>query len=289
MSLNSFLMNYNCKKCDDKRDAGLTTPEDINRIDNIPYGSDKKWQILDVYRPKNYEGKLPVIVNVHGGGWTYGTTKTYQFYCMNLAQRGFAVVSFNYRLAPKHKYPCAIEDVNSAFAWVMSNADKYDFDTANLFAVGDSAGGQLLGQYACIATNEEYASRFSFKVPDGFVFNAIALNCGVYHAENVKENKALLDYLPKKKLMEYAEEISVFKFITDKYPPTFVMTSNEDFLREEPALIIPIFEEKGIEYVSKKYGDEEHHLLHVFHVNIKTEEAKVCNDEECDFFKAHIK
>lgn len=289
MSLNSIMMNYFCKKSDDKRDAGLTTPDDIWRENNILYGTNKKYQILDVYRPKNYKGKLPVIVNVHGGGWVYGTTKTYQFYCMNLAQRGFAVVSFNYRLAPKFKYPCAIEDVNSAFAWVMSNADKYDFDTSNLFAVGDSAGGQLLGQYACIATNPQYASRFEFSVPASLKFNAIALNCGVYHVDKPEENKAVLDYLPKKRMDELLKEITICNHISKDFPPTFVMTSNEDFLREEPKLIVPIFEENGIEYINKKYGDEEHHLLHVFHVNIRSEEAKICNDEECDFFKAHIK
>lgn len=289
MSLNSILTNYHCKKWDDERDAGLTTPDDINRIDNIPYGEDHFYQILDVYRPKQYDGKLPVIVNVHGGGWVYGTTKTYQFYCMNLAERGFAVVNFNYRLAPKHRYPCAIEDVNSAFEWVMAHADEYDLDTNNLFAVGDSAGGQLLGQYACIATNADYASRFSFKVPKGLKFNAIALNCGIYNVEGQEKNKSLVDYLSKKKLATLSSELTVTNFVTPDYPPTFIMTSNGDFLREEPAYLIPVLEQNSIEYISKKYGDDKTELLHVFHVNIRLDEAKICNDDECNFFKAHIK
>ena len=55
---------------------------------------------LDVYRPKlNIKGKLPVIMSVHGGGWVYGDKDVYQWYCMNLAQRGFAVVNYSYRLA----------------------------------------------------------------------------------------------------------------------------------------------------------------------------------------------
>ena len=56
---------------DEKRDANFTTPEDICRCDNIPYGPDPVWNLLDVYRPKGAEGKLPVIVNVHGGGWVF--------------------------------------------------------------------------------------------------------------------------------------------------------------------------------------------------------------------------
>ena len=63
-----------------------------------------KWQKLDVYRQKDATGKLPVIVSVHGGGWVYGDKERYQFYCMDLAERGFAVVNFSYRLAPEYKF-----------------------------------------------------------------------------------------------------------------------------------------------------------------------------------------
>ena len=88
---------------DDRRDAGLTTPEGIRRFDDIVYGEDAERQILDVYRPKDKAGVLPVIVSVHGGGWVYGDKERYQYYCMDLACRGFAVVNFTYRLAPEYK------------------------------------------------------------------------------------------------------------------------------------------------------------------------------------------
>ena len=81
------------------RDAGLTVPADVERKTNIPYGAHPQ-QVLDVYRPKDAAGKLPVIVSVHGGGWVYGDKELYQHYTMNLAQRGFAVVNFSYHLAP---------------------------------------------------------------------------------------------------------------------------------------------------------------------------------------------
>lgn len=96
MSKASDFVRTNFKAGDDIRDAGLATPEDIIRYDDIVYGVDPKWQSLDVYRPKAAEGqKLPVIVSVHGGGWVYGDKERYQFYCMSLAQRGFAVVNFS--------------------------------------------------------------------------------------------------------------------------------------------------------------------------------------------------
>ena len=93
---------------------GMNTPEDIERWDNIVYGhDDREMQRLDVYRPKQAQGEdLPVIISVHGGAWMYGDKERYQYYCMSLAQRGFAVVNFTYRLAPESKFPAQLEDVN---------------------------------------------------------------------------------------------------------------------------------------------------------------------------------
>ena len=103
------------KVSDDERDKGLVTPADVKRYDNICYvkGGDKDAShYLDVYRPlERSEDKLPVIVNVHGGGWVYGDKETYQFYCMDLCRRGYAVVNASYRLAPLFKYPAQLEDV----------------------------------------------------------------------------------------------------------------------------------------------------------------------------------
>ena len=74
-------------------------------------------------------------------------------YCMDLAQRGFAVVNFSYRLAPENKFPAALEDTNTVFAWVLEHAEQYGFDSEHVFAVGDSAGAHMLGLYAAMCTN----------------------------------------------------------------------------------------------------------------------------------------
>ena len=126
MSKASDEMRRRSGRDDAIRDAGLTEPDDVIKFRNIPYGDDPVWQLLDVFRPVGSEGKLlPVIVNVHGGGWVYGDKELYRFYCMSLAQRGFAVVSFSYRLAPETKFPAPMEDVNAVFTWIADNAAEY--------------------------------------------------------------------------------------------------------------------------------------------------------------------
>ena len=121
----SSIIRREFKKGDDIRDAGLTAPDDVIRYKDIAYGKDSAMQVLDVYRPKDTEGNLPVIVSVHGGGWVYGDKELYQYYCMSIAQRGFALVNFTYRLAPEYQFPAPMEDTNSVFAWILDNKDKY--------------------------------------------------------------------------------------------------------------------------------------------------------------------
>jgi len=107
MTMMSFMMRMISKSNDKKRDAGLVYPEDVIRSENISYGP-HKMNVLDVYRPKNGSTKLPVIVSVHGGGWVYGDKELYSHYCVSLAQRGFVVVNFSYRLSPQNKFPTPI-------------------------------------------------------------------------------------------------------------------------------------------------------------------------------------
>ena len=294
MSQASDFVRKNFKAGDDIRDAGLTTPEDIVRYDDIVYGADPKWQCLDVYRPKAEEGKLlPVIVSVHGGGWVYGDKERYQFYCMSLAQRGFAVVNFTYRLAPENKFPASLEDTNSVFTWVLDNADKYGFDKEHIFAVGDSAGAHNLGLYSGICTDPAYAAKYDFRPPEGFVPTAIALNCGAYVITLSKgpdgsddlTQTLMGDLLPEKGTDEEMELINVVNHVTPNYPPTFFMTCTGDFLKDQAPLLAEKLAEVEVPFLYRFYGDKDHELGHVFHCNIKTEDAKLCNDEECEFFK----
>ncbi|MCD8330744.1 MAG: alpha/beta hydrolase [Lachnospiraceae bacterium] len=280
---------------DEARDAGLTTPEDIQRFDDILYGTDAEWQMLDVYRPKAAEGQvLPVIVSVHGGGWVYGDKERYQYYCMNLAERGFAVVNFTYRLAPEFTFPSSMEDTNLVFTWVLEHREEYGFDTEHVFAVGDSAGAHLLGLYSCACTNPDYASGFPFRFPEGFAPCAIGLNCGVYRvtldeATDELTREVMKDFLPEKGTPEELAQICVLDHITPQFPPTFLMTATGDFLQEQAPPLQATLLRNQVPFTFRFYGSAaEEPLGHVFHCNIRLEASKCCNDEECAFFGKYL-
>ncbi|MBQ9269786.1 MAG: alpha/beta hydrolase [Oscillospiraceae bacterium] len=292
MSVQSRMIRFLFTRSDNKRDAGLCTPDEIIRSDDICYGDNTKWQVLDVYRPKmSGIQPLPVIVSVHGGGWVYGDKERYQYYCMDLARRGFAVVNFTYRLAPRHKFPASLEDTSLAFSWVSTNAKQYGLDLDHVFAVGDSAGAHLLGLYCCMCVNPEYARSYSFAASAMLKPNAIALNCGIYEIRTTggSMNKSLMkDVLPEKGTDDELEQINVLRHMNSDFPPVLYMTCSGDFLQDQAALLGERLHKLQIPSVSKFYGDKDHILPHVFHCDIRSHEAARCNDEECAFFRSFL-
>ncbi len=292
MSIVSDSVRKAFKEGDDIRDAGLVTPSDVVRYDDLVYGHDHIRQSLDVYRPKGVSGILPVIVSVHGGGWVYGDKERYQYYCMSLAQHGFAVVNFTYRLAPEFKFPAPMEDTNSVFTWLLSHAQDYRFDVSNVFAVGDSAGAQILALYAAILTNPDYASQYDFSAPAGLRLNAIALNCGIAKIEKTQgdQTSSLMDdYLPGHGTEDELYMISPKYHVTKDYPPTFIMTSSGDFLKDEAPEMAQALMAKDVPFEYRFFGDPSKKLGHVFHCDMRLEIAAQCNREECDFFKLNMK
>lgn len=296
MSQASDTMRREWKINDAKRDAGLTTPDDIQRFDDIQYGPDPVENKLDVYRPKNTQGKIPVIVSVHGGGWVYGDKELYQFYGMTLAQRGFAVVNFTYRLAPEVKFPAPLEDTNNVISWMYENQEEYSLDMDHVFMVGDSAGGHLCGLYSAICTNPEYAVNYTFKVQNGFVPQAVALNCGAYNPLSEvgvlggeQDQEIMEDFLPEKGSAKERALVNVTDHVTEKFPPVYLMTCVGDFCRPQAPLLEATLKKNGVYYEFKTYGTEENPLYHVFHLTIQEPEGQKCNDEECDFFRRMMK
>lgn len=298
MSVTSVILNALFRKGDAIRDKGLITPENIKRYDSIDYYGDKiQDHLLDVYYPIVKEKPLPVIISIHGGGWVYGNKETYQFYCMNLAQYGFAVVNFNYRLAPKYKFPAALEDVNAVFHWMEKNSETLQLDLNNLFVVGDSAGAQLAAQYATITTNAEYAKIFHFKTTD-IKIKAMGLNCGMFdpldrvrNQGNVFKNRFLKDLLKDylgKEIYRYENEMDFQSNIASTYPISFVTCSVNDVLVGCKPVFLEKLKNSQITHIYKEYGHNDRSNNHVFHLNIRKEEAIKLNSEQIEFFRQYI-
>ncbi|MBR3327782.1 MAG: alpha/beta hydrolase [Atopobiaceae bacterium] len=294
MAISSRILKAAMEAADKKKNEGLTTPEDVVRFDDVVYGTDPTWEVLDVYRPRGAEGALPTIVSVHGGGWVYGDKEVYQFYCMSLAQQGFAVVNYTYPLAPKAKFPSIVAHAAQVLAWCADQADEYGLDVERLFAVGDSAGAHTLAQLAAMLTDAEYAAAVGVPLEGVPTPKAIALNCGIYDIRHITQLRWMLkgmlgDYMPHKWADERVVDLMcVTGHVRESYPPTYLMTSTGDFLVDQAPLMERELEAAGVEHVSKVYGTANNKLGHVFHCDLRLPEAHACNEDECDFFKRFI-
>jgi acetyl esterase len=102
-----------------------------------------------VYRPDDSGGPSPALVFFHGGGWVVGSIDTHDGITRALANRsGCVVVSVDYRVAPDHRFPTAIDDAWAATTWVSENAAELGIDPARLAVGGDSSGGNLAAAVA---------------------------------------------------------------------------------------------------------------------------------------------
>ena len=128
-----------------ERDKKFTFPDDVEEIKNVPYASDGlPAHRLDIYRPRKAGGqKLPVIVNVHGGGLIIGCKEFNRYFCANLCKKGYLVFSVEYRLVPDCLFFDQCRDVFAAMDFIGEHLAEYSGLPDRIFAVGDSGGACL--------------------------------------------------------------------------------------------------------------------------------------------------
>jgi len=141
------------------------TPQPSKQVfKNIPYkqvkGVDPALLSLDIYTPASYDVH-PVIVMIHGGGWSGGDKDTLEVAGIKsefFTNNGFVFVSINYQVSPQVLYPVPVQDVAAALAWVTLHISDYGGDPGQLYVMGHSAGGQLA---ALVATDARYLAVYS--------------------------------------------------------------------------------------------------------------------------------
>ena len=139
------------------RPASTPTPPQIGMVRDLTADGPLGPIPLRVYRPAGVPASTPlaVLVFFHGGGWVIGDLETHDVLCRQLtAGSGVSVVSVDYRLAPEHKFPAAVDDAWAATRWVVAHAGELAVDARRLAVGGDSAGGNLAAVVALLARDK---------------------------------------------------------------------------------------------------------------------------------------
>jgi len=123
---------------------GMNTSGFKNKFVEIPYATESETQKLDIYLPEEGDGPFPVIMAIHGGGFYAGSRNSKDVEpILEGVNRGYAVVTVDYRLSYEAKFPAAINDVKAAIRFIKANAAMYNLNPNMIALWGDSAGGNL--------------------------------------------------------------------------------------------------------------------------------------------------
>jgi acetyl esterase len=135
---------------------------DITSIDRSFDGTPS----LKVFRPRDsLKQQRDSYIFLHGGGWTLGDLFTYEPLCRRLANQLDAnVIWVEYRLAPEHRFPAALDDAVAAVHWLFRHADNLGLDPKRISLIGDSAGANIVAVLALLNRRAEYGWKFERQV-----------------------------------------------------------------------------------------------------------------------------
>jgi acetyl esterase/lipase len=197
---------------------------------DIKYGPADR-NLLDVFVAKGESGPRPVLMFVHGGGFTGGNKATpgspfYDNVPLWAARNGLVGVNMTYRLAPQHPWPAGPEDVGAALSWVIDNIATYGGDPTKIVLFGHSAGATHAGTYAAMP---------QFHGPKGLGIAGLILTSGIYDITDFPVNDGYRSYIGDDTSL-YAERSPIAGL--SKLPvPSLVVHAEL-----EPAPVIPQFE-----------------------------------------------
>ena len=293
--MNRFVMsqldqvNRRFEKWMEKRSREVRIPENVEEFCDIPYReTTSEFHKIDVYRPNNTGGPLPVMVNFHGGGMVLCSRKVNAPFCREMAKRGFLVFSVDYPLVPDADVPQILQDAAAGMKKVEALLEAFGGDPERVFLVGDSAGA-FIGLYEMAAQkNPELAASLNLE-PSGLEIRRAAFISGMFYTARFDSVGAYLrrDFYGKNwrdhPFRPYMDPAAMA--VTEHLPPLYLVTSKLDHLRSYTLKLAKGLKARGKDFI---LVDKQAHpdMTHDF-VIVKPEgkPAQEIIEGICDFFK----
>jgi acetyl esterase len=221
---------------------------------------------IRIYTPEG-RAPFPALVYFHGGGWVIGNLDTHDSICRALANGAkCVVVSVDYRLAPEHKFPAAVEDAYIAVKWVADNSDHLQIDPNRLAVGGDSAGGNLAAVVSLIARDEGTPSLvFQLLVYPNTNLSSFDTDSYSEHAENYILKKSSVEwfrdhYLTTEQDRQNPLASPLLTPDLSGLPPALVITAEFDVLTDEGKAYAERLKHAGVPVTYRCYEG----MIHLF-------------------------
>ncbi len=228
-------------------------------------------------------GALPVLVYFHGGGWVTGDLETHDGVCRSLARRTpCAVASVDYRRAPEHRFPAAVEDSLAATRWIHENAYKLGLDASRVAVGGDSAGGNLAAVVA-LRARDEGGPPLAFQLlvypitNDDLSTASYLENAEGYYLTRDSMRWYWDHYLPEKALRSDPHASPLRAPDLSGLPPALVITAEYDPLRDEGEAYAARLRDAGVVTRCTRYDG----MIHGFFRMTKIVDRSHVAIEEC--------
>jgi acetyl esterase len=237
----------------------------LARIENVRIPGPAGEIPARVYSARHAGGALlPTVAYFHGGGWVQGDLETHHGLCARLAKHaGVLVVAVDYRLAPEHKFPAAVEDCLAAYTWLRAHGRELGADPARVAVAGDSAGGNLS------AVVSQLAAASGRPVPScqALIYPAVDFSFETDSHRDMVEGHVI----PRDRVLWYAEQYLRGEADTSDLrasplrapslagqPPAMIVTAGFDPLRDEGRAYADRLREAGVDVVYREYPGQIH-------------------------------
>ncbi len=201
--------------------SGYTSLIDVAYLDDDPAQNR-----MDIYFPENPEKPVPVVINIHGGGWNHGEKESQTGYSVYFSM-GFAVANVEYRMTPQATAPAAVEDIRCAMMYLVNNAESLHIDPEKIVLQGGSAGAHLAMTAAYLGHDHKFNPQC---LPDKeYRIIAVINKFGPAKLDDFMFYPSLAAWLGRYAGdMEFVKSISPYYLVNPQSTPTYMIHGNAD-------------------------------------------------------------